>query len=633
MLQKIRNTVTGWLAVVIATLLIIPFAFWGINSYFGQGSAPVVVKINDKEINLQQYQRAFANYKQQMQAYLGQNLGLINDEALKKLTIDKLIESELLNQTTKTATLQISDDNVRNTIKNVDAFQGEKGFDKSFYELGIQRLGMPPRAYEEQLRKDMASEQLQSAIIESSFAFTEEAELLVHLENQKRDFYYSLLAVDDLKDSIEVTEEEINEYYSKHKQNYTEPEQVKIAYIELSLEELAEEVVVTDEELQDFYASNKQEYDVVDQRKFNQILVKTSDNTTETEIDEAKAKAEAIKELLGTGKTFKEIAEEQEPNAAPKLQISEYGFTNKGVMPAEVDTVMFGMKEGEISDIIKSKEGFHIVEVVSTRGGEENTFENTKSKVKNDYQLVQAEDRFFDLADQLATLAFEHFDTLEIASEAIDIPVQESDFFTQEGDDQGITSNKKIISSSFSDDILHKQQNSELIELSDNHLAVIRVVEHKPSTVKPIEAIKDQIISDIRFLEASRQQKELGKKILGQLNADTKYDQIEMERDIKWEYAESITRKDVSIRRAILRTAFRMGRPQENEQLYAGTSLGTGDYVVIVLDKVEDPDSVDEKEIENAKIKIQNLRASSDWNGFTEELENQANIVIFSDNI
>jgi peptidyl-prolyl cis-trans isomerase D len=302
-------------------------------------------------------------------------------------------------------------------------------------------------------------------------------------------------------------------------------------------------------------------------------------------------------------------------------------------MPAEVDTVMFGMKEGEISDIIKSKEGFHIVEVVSTRGGEENTFENTKSKVKNDYQLVQAEDRFFDLADQLATLAFEHFDTLEIASEAIDIPVQESDFFTQEGDDQGITSNKKIISSSFSDDILHKQQNSELIELSDNHLAVIRVVEHKPSTVKPIEAIRDQIISDIRFLEASRQQKELGKKILGQLNADTKYDQIETERDIKWEYAESITRKDVSIRRAIIRTAFRMGRPQENEQLYAGTSLGTGDYVVIVLDKVEDPDSVDEKEIENAKIKIQNLRASSDWNGFTEELENQANIVIFSDNI
>ena len=219
MLQKIRDTVTGWLAVVIATLLIIPFAFWGINSYFGQGSAPIVVKINDKEINLQQYQRAYANYKQQMQAYLGQNLGLINDEALKKLTIDKLIESELLNQTTKTATLQISDDNVRNTIKNVDAFQGEKGFDKSFYELGIQRLGMPPRAYEEQLRKDMASEQLQSAIVESSFAFTEEAELLVHLENQKRDFYYSLLAVDDLKDSIEVTEEEINEYYSKHKHN------------------------------------------------------------------------------------------------------------------------------------------------------------------------------------------------------------------------------------------------------------------------------------------------------------------------------------------------------------------------------------------------------------------------------
>ena len=393
MLQKIRDIVTGWLAVVIVVVLCIPFAFWGINSYFGQATEPVVAKVNDKEIKLTQFQHAFSNYRLQMRALLGDKQGTIEDDFIKQQTIEKLIESEILNQATRTANLQISDEHVVGVIKGIDVFQTEDGFNRSFYELGVQRLGMPPAVYEAQLRLDMASEQLQSAIVESSFVLKEEAKNVANLENQKRDFTYGILMTDEIKDTIEVSDEKIEQYYNENKQNYQEPEQVKIAYLDLSLDKLAEEVDINDEMLLEHYTENKAKYDVPEQRKFNQALIKTSAKATEGEIEEAKAKAEEIKKLIDSGKTFKEIAEEHSDDPGPQLQVSEHGFTQKGVMPAKIDEILFLMQAGEISEMIKTKEGFHFIEAIEAKGEATNTFDSAKEQVEKDIRYHGARPR------------------------------------------------------------------------------------------------------------------------------------------------------------------------------------------------------------------------------------------------
>ena len=632
MLQKIRNIVTGWLAAVIVAILIIPFAFWGISYYFGQGTEPVVAKVNDKEIKLSQFQRAFSNYRLQLRALFKDNPQAIDDEFVKQQTIEKLIESEIMNQATREANLQISDQHVVGVIKGIDVFQTEGGFNRSFYELGVQRLGMPPAVYEAQLRIDMASEQLQSAIMESSFVLKSEAENILRLEKQLRDFSYGILSIEDVKDTIEVSEEEIEDYYRENKQNYMDQEQVRIAYLDLSLDNLASEVDVNDDMLLEYYTENKAKYDVPDQRKFNQILIKVSNKATEGEIEEARTRANEIKSLIDFGKSFKEIAEQYSDDPGPKLQASEFGFTQKGVMPAEIDEVMFSMEPGEISDIIKTREGFHIIEVTDARGEDTNTFEFSRDQVEKDVRYMHAEQRFFDLSDQMATLTYEHPDTLEIAAEAIDIGVKESELFSRQGATEGLMANPKIVSTSFMPEVL-AGQNSEVLELDHDHLVVLRVVEHVPSKIKPLETIRDQIISDIRFLQAGKLQRETGEKILNKLNSGATLDEIGAEFSVEWQHAEDISRSDVSIKRAVLRRAFDLNRPKDDKPVYGGVALGTGDYAVIALTGVSAPETIYEKDIEEKQQQLQRSYSGLDWNNFYEALRARSDIFINTDNL
>ncbi|MEE9551837.1 MAG: peptidyl-prolyl cis-trans isomerase, partial [Gammaproteobacteria bacterium] len=349
------------------------------------------------------------------------------------------------------------------------------------------------------------------------------------------------------------------------------------------------------------------------------------------EINEARTKAESLKALIDSGKTFKKIAEEHSEDPGPEMQVSEHGFVNKGVLPSEADEALFSLQQGEISEIIQSKLGLHIIEVREIVGGKANTFENAKDDAEKNFRLVRAEEHFFDLADQLATLAYEHLDTLDVASEAIGINIQESEFFSRSSAKEGIIADAKIISASFSSDVINSGNNSEVLELSDNRLVVLRVIEHIPNSVKPLEDVKEQVTSDIRFMQASSMQQKLGQEILVQLREGKAFDQIAAEKNIAWKEAPAVTRGDVSVNRAILRTAFRLGKPQ-GQPVVGAAVLGTGDYAVVAVTNVEDPD-VFGKDIEDTKQQLEKQRANYDWGEMLDELRNGADIEIFADRI
>ncbi|MBI4006853.1 MAG: SurA N-terminal domain-containing protein [Gammaproteobacteria bacterium] len=635
MLQTIHDWASGWLAMAVFALLIIPFAFWGINYYFDGGKEPVVAKVNDKDIKFNQFQRAFSNYRLQMQALVGKNLGPSEDELIKQQTLEKLIESELLNQATKSAGLQVSDEQVRETIRNIEVFKGEEGFKKDFYEQSVSQLGMPPALFEEQMRLDMASEQLQSAVVESAFVSRNEAEYAARLKNQKRDIYYTILSADKFKESIEVSDDDIEFYYKDNSNLYIKPEEVKIAYIELSLKQLADEVEVNEEELRDYYAANKADYDVDEQRKISQIQIKTGEDATEEAIEKARTKANEILQLINTGKSFEEIANQYAEDADPNFSISEHGFLSKGILPEEVEKVAFSMQKGQVSDVIQSKSGIHILKLHDIKGGVANTFENVREDVEKNYRLLKAEERYFDLADQLATLTYEHPDTLEIVAEEIDINIQKSEFFTHSGGKEGLLAEPKILSVSFSEDVLINGHNSEVIELADNRVVVLRVDEHVAEAKRPMNEVRDDIIKDIKFTRASEKAHEQGQEILTQLREGKSFEMIAEETDVEWQHSVDITREDVSVNRAVLRTVFSLGKPKGNTPVFGGTSLGTGDYAVIAVLEAEKPESgtIDEDDFRDVKIQLQRSRAIDSWGGVIQELRNKADIRVFEDNI
>jgi hypothetical protein len=207
--------------------------------------------------------------------------------------------------------------------------------------------------------------------------------------------------------------------------------------------------------------------------------------------------------------------------------------------------------------------------------------------------------------------------------------------FDRNGSREGLTANPKVISASFSEDVLINGNNSEVLEISDSELVVLRVAEHNAEVILPLSEVRDRVISDIKFMRGGSLTEKAGKEILAELRSGRTFVDIASGRNVEWLNAEGVTRTDISVNRAILRTAFRMGRPREQETLFGGVALGTGEYAVIAILAAHDPDpaSIKEVEIKNIQNQLQSMRTSITWQEYLAEMKRKADIRIFKDRI
>ncbi|RKZ47412.1 MAG: hypothetical protein DRQ48_03165 [Gammaproteobacteria bacterium] len=631
LMQKIRNWATGWIAGAIMGLIIITFAVWGIN-FADQGSEPVVASVNGEDIKLRQFQQAYGNFREQMQKYTGKSLAPAEEEILKKQTLDKLIQDEVINQAAVDSGLQISNATIRKTVRDIDVFSGENGFDRAIYERSVMQLGMTSTTFEHQLRLELMANQLQGAVINSAFVSEKEAVWLTRISKQTRDLSYVILPADDVKESIEISDDAIEEYYSKTSQGLTEPDQVKVAYLELSVEKLAEGVQVVEEDVRIYYDNNKDKYDVKEERKVNVIDIKLSPEADDEEIELARNKANKLRELINSGISFTEVAEKHDDGSKPEILVSEHGFLTRGVLPEEVDEIVFNMGQDELSVVERTDRGLHIFRVEEIKGGAKNTFENSREVIEKDYKRSEAEYKYFDLADKLVTLAYEHSDSLEVASEEIGIEIQESDFFSRDGTNE-LFADPKILAASFNQEAIKSGQNSEAIELDNNHLVVIQVLEYLPAEKKSLDTVKEQITQILKTEQASKIQQEKGQEILQQLKQGSDLSQVAETIGFEWKQADAVNRDDVSVNRKILRTAFKLGKPAENSFTFAGTEIGREDYAVVAVSEIGYPHSLLDEDIDKTKAMLLQSKANDEWSSVVDALMDRASTSINSNNL
>lgn len=643
MLTAIRDRASGWIAAIIVGALIISFAFWGVSFYFGDSPELNVARVNDEQISQRAFQRSFQNFRQQMQAMFSGSLSLEEDELIRRQTLQRLIDAEIINQIVKQQGLRVSDAAVIQTIKNLELFKDEEGFDRGKYERGIFSLGMEPAYFENQVRMDLLSEQLQAGLAESLFVLDEETARIWRLGSQTRDIRYAILERDRFMDAVEVSEDEISEYYQANPGDYLEPEKVRIAYVELNLDEIAANIPADAESLRAYYEDNRGDYDIAEQRSLQKLLVKTAAATVDGEItpagdateSEARAVIEAALALVKDGRELAEVAA-QFTAEGKALEFSEHDFMTRGVMDAEIDAFLFSADEAELSGVIETATGLNIVQAGEIRGGPNNNFENAAPRVEQDYRLARAEARYFELADQLITLSYEHPDTLEIGAEAAGLKINQTGYFSRDsGNTEGISSNAAILTHSFDPELIQSGQNSDAIELGQNHIVVLRVIGHKPAHTRALAEAREQVASDIRQKKAAEKAAQSGQAILAQLKAGRPDSGLETEVEFEWSSAAGVKRDDVSVNRAILRHAFRLGKPENGRPAMAGAALGSGDYALVVVTAAHEGEAApaDEGPRQDLDLELKRARGGSEWRGFLKNARDNASVDIYQENI
>ena len=599
MLQLIRDRATGWVAWTIVTLIIIPFALWGVYDYMTPSQGVAIATVNGVEVDARQFSRLYQQQRYQLLALLGDaaRADLIDDERLREQALDQLIDNEVMVQVGGDDRLRIGDRRLGETISTLPQFQGENGFSQELYDVYLRNQGLGPLGFEFEMRRNLLMEQVVSAIGRAVNVSEREYREALRLLAQERIYSSLRIPARDYQPD-EVDEREIREHFQSKRSRFSSPEQVSVEYIELSRDEMAQEVVVEESELQSLYEERKANYTRPAQREASHILVELAADADEASATAAREKIDEISRRLAEGMSFEEAAETYSEDPGSARLGGSLGWFSIGVMDSAFEEAAFALGEGERSEVVRTPFGLHLIEVTGRREAGVANFEEVRDQLRSDYQIEVAEQLFYEQVEQLANLAFEYSDTLAVAAEDLGVPLEETGFLSRGSVGlPGIAGETGFLNAAFSTEVLEEGNNSELLEFDGARVAVLRIKEHRPSRERLFEEVREEARSELLEIRGAERAREAGVEVIARLRSGETEEALAEEIGFEWSDEERTRRGEPVFSRALTDLVFRLPASGGNGvSTYDGLVESSGDFVVVALHAVEagefdDPDA------------------------------------------
>jgi peptidyl-prolyl cis-trans isomerase D len=616
MLLKIREKAQGIFAWVILIIICVPFALWGIQNYVEGGKENFVAKVGDKEFFQRDVNRAYAQYSQSLAGMQ------IDEQTLKQQALDKLLRDEALLQYVENQGLGITDDTIRNFVQSLQYFQVDGKFDKKRYEALLDSQNMSSAQFAEKIRKSLMMEQFQRSIVESGFATQYDVDAFYKIQNQLRSVEYLTVPVKKLDEKPSAAE--IDAFYQQHRDDYKTPEQVSVDYIELSAADLAKNVQPGDAQMQAFYNEQKDRYSTKERRKISHILFAVNATTTEqTALDKAKQARQRLPK-----EDFAALAKELSDDKLTAKNGGDLGLFTKGAMEPSFEAAVLPLQLGQISEPVKTAFGYHLIKVTELLPGDTKPFDAVKDAVKQDLQKAEAENKFYDLAEKLTEVSYEHSDNLADAAEAIGIAVKKTGLFSQ-AQGEGIAAEQVVRSAAFSEEVL-KGTNSEPVELGNDRVVVLRMAEHRPAAVRELQDVENQVVAALLETKAKQQAVDLAEQIKQRLLANETLQTAASANHLEIKKITALARNDESLPWQVKRAVFSAPKPAQGKSSIFIVALPSGEQAVVSLQDVQDGNAsgVDKKQLDLARVNIAKITGQSAFTAVMNELQTRADIVI-----
>ncbi len=632
MLKLIRDNAKGVVAWIIVIIIIIPFALWGVNEYFEGGGDVVVAKIGKRDVSLSEYQNL---YQREVMARR-QALGRFDpdDAGVRRDVIDRLVNVEVLTQAAHDAGFRVADARLGQRIHAMREFQNDGRFDPALYQRLLQTSGLNKAQFEEGMRNDLLMEQFIRGVADTAFLTARDIDALLRLSEQRRRFTHLVLPASDHAGSVQIDGERVAQYYEQNKAQFAVPERVVAQYLELSMSSGANDLQVDEATIRRLYEERLPTLSVGEERRVRHILVEVDQNASAEALAAARAKAEALLAEIEAGAAFEDVARERSDDSGSARSGGDLGFFGRGAMVGEFEDAAFSMKAGELRGPVQSPFGFHLIRVDEVRPGSVRSFEEMASALAGEYRMARAEERFFDLTERLADLTFEHSDTLEVAAEALGLPIEETaPFSTDSG--EGIAAERAFRDAAFSADVLEAGHNSQLIELGNDRVVVVRIADRYPASHLPLAEVHDRIEIELRQRDATEKAREIGERIIARLGEGASLEELAREYRAEWHPAATVGRDDVTIDPELLGVVFSMTRPVAAEPTTEGVQLLSGDYAVLALHEVVDGDvaAVDERERRAQAMALTQFLGQRAVGDLVESLRERNKVRIFEDRL
>ncbi len=608
---------------VVLGLIALTFAFWGIESYTTmRGGREVVASVNGMDISVREFQEELRRQQDQLRQLLGQNFDAaeLDTPESRRAVLERLITERLVASEAARAHLTVSDESLVEAIHSIPAFKDSQGnFSKAIYEsvLRTQNPPMTPAQFESRLRYDLALTQIARAVGEAAIPSRTVTARLAALETQRREIAEARIPAQQFLPQVKVDEAQAKAYYEANKDQFRTPERVKAQYVMLSAEAIAAQEKVSPEEVRKQW--------------------ETAYGPKLREKEEARKKAQAIAdEVRKSPASFADVARRESQDPGTKGNGGDLGFNARGSFVKPFEDALYRMKPGQISDVIESEFGFHVIQLtgIQKKDGKEERrsshilitapvdakpFEALRGDIEADLKKSRAAKRFGEASDDFRNMVYEQFDSLKPVAERFSLKIQTTGWIGRSANQElGALDHPKLIAALFSPDALQAKRNTDAIEVAPATLVAARVLEHQPAAERRFEEVRGEIMELLRRRQAAE---------LAQKEGAAKLEQLRQGADagVKWGQARTVSRREApGLPAAMLRQV--MAADAGKLPAYIGAPSDAG-YVLLKVSKVIDGDP------QQAGNRPAALLGAAQYDAYVASLRGQADIDINQQNL
>ena len=491
-------------------LLIIPsfvlFGLEGYSSFKDQGAT--VAKVNGNKISQGDWDAAHKREVDRIRSSMPNiDVKMFDTPEAKYATLERLVRDKVVAAAAQKLQLVASDTKLARELQSIPAIAALRSpdgkLDMERYKQLVASQGMTPEMFEMQMRADISNQQVIQGVQGSAFATLAQTQTAMNAFMQRREVQIVNFPAADFLSKVNVSEADIQAYYDKNSSKFQSMESADIEYVILDIESLRQGIVLNEQDLKSYYEQNLQRLSSKEERRASHILITAAKDAPEAEKKAARAKAEELlKAVKAKPASFADVARKNSQDPGSAVKGGDLDFFGRGAMVKPFEDAAFGLKKSDISDIVESEFGYHIIQLTDIKAPKAQSFEALRPSLEADLKKQQAQRKFAEMAETFSNTVYEQSDSLKPVAEKLKLSVQKASKVARNAESQNpqsknLLNNPALLQALFSEASLQKQRNTEAIEVAPNTLVSARVVKHQPAAALALTECNLEVITEL----------------------------------------------------------------------------------------------------------------------------------------
>ncbi len=561
------------------------FLLVGVDSFTrGGGGGKTVATVGNHSITQSEWDAAHKREVDRLRASMPNvDPKLLESPEAQYVTLERLVRERVLSDAVNDAHMVTTDARLASELQRNQTIASlrlpDGSFDKERYRQLAAAQGMTTDGFEARVRNDLTMQQLESGIV--STAFTTPAEVNVGLNAffERREAQISLFNATDYASKVSPSDADIEAFYQSNAALFQAPETANIEYAVLDLDSVKKSISLNEQDVKTYYEQNAARLSGKEERRASHILISAAKDLPAAERQKAKDRAEALlTQVRKAPDTFADVARKNSQDTGSAVKGGDLDYFGRGAMVKPFENAVFAMNKGDISDVVESDFGYHIIKLTDVKAPKQRSFEELRPGIESDLKVQQAQGKFAEAAEAFANGVYEQSDSLKPIAERLKLDVKTALNIRRQSApaENSVLANPKLLAAIFSADSIEKQRNTEVVEISPNQLAAARVTQHTAARTRSLSEVRDIVRSR---LVASRSA-ELAKKDGG-------------EKLVAWKATAPANMPAVTIvsreqgqnvQGSILDAALRVD--PDHLPAWVGVDLGANGYAVVRVNKI-----------------------------------------------